>query len=138
RILIGTSIAVAAAALFVVWRLYGSELEELSLVKAHHALTWLQGGGRGTKVSSIANPEKPIEKTGAQQAIAVRERDITTPATTAPPTQHGFAGRADIPAEPNTGATSARGTAAVPQNSPSRMDAPPSQAAERALLPGST
>jgi hypothetical protein len=90
-------------------------------------------GGRGTKVSSIANPEKPTEETGTQQT-AVRESDITTPVTTAPATQHGFAGRADIPTQPNTGATSARGTAEVP----SRMEAPPSRAAERALLPGST
>ena len=131
RVLIGTSISVAAAALFVFWGLYGSELEELSLVNAHHALTWLQGG-RGTKVSSIANPEKPIEKTGTQEATAIHESDITTAATTAPATQHGF------PTEPNTGATSARATAEVPENSPSRMEAPPSQAAERALLPGST
>jgi len=92
-------------------------------------LTWLQGG-RGTKVSS--NPEKPTEKTGAQQATAIRESDITTAATTAPATQHGF------PTEPNTGATSARATAEVPENSQSRIEAPPSQAAERALLPGST
>ena len=131
RVLIGTSISVAAAALFVFWGLYGSELEELSLVNAHHALTWLQGG-RGTKFSSIANPEKPIEKTGTQEATAIHESDITTAATTAPATQHGF------PTEPNTGATSARATAEVPENSPSRMEAPPSQAAERALLPGST
>jgi hypothetical protein len=33
-ILIGTSITIAAAALFVVWGLYGSELEELSLGNA--------------------------------------------------------------------------------------------------------
>ena len=131
RILIGTSITVAAAALFVFWGLYGSELEELSLVNAHHALTWLQGG-RGTKVSSIANPEKPIEKTGTQEATAIHESDITTAATTALATQHGF------PTEPNTGATSARATAEVPENSQSRIEAPPSQAAERALLPGST
>src|SRR5205814_9532327 len=72
------------------------------------------------------------KKTGAQQATAMRESDITTAATTAPATQHGF------PTEPNTGATSARATAEVPENSPSRMEAPPSQAAERALLPGST
>jgi len=131
RFLIGTSITVAAAALFVFWGLYGTELEELSLVNAHHALTWLQGG-RGTKVSSIANPEKPIEKTGTQEATAIHESDITTAATTAPATQHGF------PTEPNTGATSARATAEVPENSQSRIEAPPSQAAERALLPGST
>ena len=120
RILIGTSITVAAAALFVVWGLYGSELEELSLVNAHHALTWLQGN-RGPTVSSIANPEKPTEKTGAQQATAVRESDITTAGTTAPATQHDFAGRADTPTEPNTGATSARATAGVPENTAPRI-----------------
>jgi hypothetical protein len=134
-ILIGTSITVAAAALFVVWGLHGSELEELSLVNAHYALTWLQDG-RGTKVSSIVNPEKPTEKTGAQQAITVRESDVTT--TTTPATQHDFAGRAETPTEPNTGATSARATAGVPENTPPRIESPPSQAAERVLLPSST
>jgi hypothetical protein len=136
KILIGTSIT-AAAALFVVWGLYGSELEELSLVNAHHALTWLQGG-HGKKVSSISNPEKSTEKTGAQQATPVRESDITTPPTTAAATQHDFAARADTPTEPNTGATLARATAELPENPPSQMQAPPSQAAERAPSPSST
>src|SRR5438270_4246691 len=135
RILTGTSITVAAAALFVVWALYGSRVEELSLVNAHHALTWLQGG-RGTKVSS--NPEKPTEKTGAQQATAIRESDITTAATTPPATQHDFAGRADTPNEPNTGATTARATAGVPEHTAPRIESPLSQAAERALSPSST
>jgi hypothetical protein len=129
RILIGTSIfTVAAAALFVVWGMYGSELEELSLANAHWTLTWLQGN-HGPTVSSIANPEKPIEKTGTQQAAAVRQSDFTTPPTTAPATQHG---------EPNTGATSAGATAEVPENTAPRIESPPAQAAERALLPSST
>ena len=110
-------------------------MEELSLVNAHHALTWLQGG-RGTKVSS--NPEKPTEKTGAQQATAIRESDITTAATTAPATQNDFAHRADTPIKPNTGATTARATAGVPEDTAPRIGSPPSQAAERALSPSST
>jgi len=132
RFLIGTSITVAAAALLLVWGLYGSGVEEISFVNAHHALTWLQGG-RGTKVPSIGNPEKPTEQTGTQQT-AVRESDTTTPVTTAPATQDGFAGTADIPTQPNTGATSARGNA----EGPSQMEAPPSRAAEQAQLPART
>jgi hypothetical protein len=136
-ILTATSIfAVAATAFFVLWGLYGSGLEELSLVNAHRALTWLQGN-RSPNVSSIADPEKPTEKTGAQQVTPVRASDITGPATTAPATQQDFAGRADIPTEPNPGVTSARATAEVPENTPPRMESPPSQAAERMGFPSS-
>src|SRR5205085_12532758 len=94
RFLIGTSITVAAAALLLVWGLYGSGVEEISFVNAHHALTWLQAG-RGTKVPSIANREKPTEQTGNKPQFV--ESDITTPVTTATATQDGFAGTADIP-----------------------------------------
>ena len=97
-------------------------------------LTWLQGN-RSPNVSSIADPEKPTEKTGAQQATPGRASDITGPATTVPATHQDFAGRADIPAEPNPGATSARATAGV---TPPRMESPPSQAAERVVFPSST
>lgn len=136
-ILTVTSIfAVAATAFFVLWGLYGNELEEFSLVNAHRALTWLQGN-RSLNVSSIADPEKPTEKTGAQQATPVRASDITAPATTARATQQDFAGRADTPTEPNPGATSARATAEVPENTPPRMESPPSQAAERVVFPSS-
>ena len=137
KILIGTSITVAAAAFFVFWAWYGNELEELSLVNAHRALTWLQGNG-GPNVSSTADHEKPTERTGAQQATALRERNITTPVMTAAATQHDFGGRPDTPTVPNTGATSARGTAGVPENTAPRIESAPSQAAERALSPSST
>jgi hypothetical protein len=134
-ILTATSIfAVAATAFFVLWGLYGSELEELSLVNAHRALTWLQGN-RSPNVSSIADPEKPTEKTGAQQTTPGHASDITGPATTVPATHQDFAGRADIPTEPNAGATSARAIAEGPENTPPPMESPPSQAAERAVFP---
>jgi hypothetical protein len=136
-ILTVTSIfAVAVTAFFVLWGLYGSELEELSLVNAHRALTWLQGN-RSLNDSSLADPEKPSEKTGAQQATPVRASDITAPATTAPATQQDFAGRPNTPTVPNTGATS-RGTAGVPENTAPRIESAPSREAERALSPSST
>ena len=146
-VLAGTSVLPAAAAgLFVLWNLYGTELQEVSSASAHHALTWLHEV-RGTNVSSNPDTAKPTQKTGPEQATAIGERnetakraeegaarpatDRSTPQLEAAGAESAVAGSPRTRIEPNTGATS---TEAAEKTS-SRTEAPSSHVADPAAFP---
>jgi hypothetical protein len=148
--------AAAAAGAVIAWSLYRTQLEDVSLASAQRALMWLQEV-RGTNVSSSPDATRPIEKTAQpEQATAVHESnelpkqleasveasttrprtDLSTPQTGATGTQHAVAGSAGTRTEPNTAATSTRATAEIAETTPLGMEAPASEIAERAVVPG--
>jgi hypothetical protein len=146
-VLAGTSVLPAAAAgLFVLWNLYGTELQEVSSASAHRVLTWLHEV-RGTNVSSNPDTAKPTQKTGSEQATAIDERnetakraeegaarpptDRSTPQLEAAAAESAVAGRPRTRIEPNTGATS---TEAAEKTS-SRTETPNSHVADPAVFP---
>lgn len=149
-ILTRTSVAAAATAgLFVLWSLYGSELQEVSSANVHRALAWLHEIS-DKNVSSSPDTDKPTEKTGPQQATAVDGRNETpkraeasveestarSPAAAAP--GRAVAGIAERQTEPNTGTTSTRATAETAGSISSQVEAPTSQVVERTVLPATT
>jgi hypothetical protein len=146
-VLAGTSVlAAVAAGLFVLWNLYGTELQEVSSASAHRALTWLHEV-RGTNISANPDTAKPTQKTGPEQATAIDERnetakraekgaarslsDSSTPQLGIAAAESAVAGRPGTRIEPNTGATSTE--AAEKTSSPT--EAPSSHVADPAVFP---
>ena len=135
-ILVGASVfAVAAAGFFAVWGLKAGGLEELSWLNARPALSWLHGA-RLTSFWSVSGAKTPTEKTDAQQPTTGHENDIGS--TTRAATQNTVGDPAGGRIEPTTNAAPTRATAEVAKDTPSSEEAPGSQTAERAILPGST
>jgi hypothetical protein len=134
-ILTGTSVFAVVIAAFLLWGLYGQEIEEVSVVNAHPAQSWLHRA-RVMNVSSNVDAETPTEKAGAQQVAAVHESDIAKASTTAAATQNDDAGRTEGRIEPDTGATSTRATAEVTKNTPVPVEG--SQTAEGEVFAAST
>jgi hypothetical protein len=139
-IVTGTSaIAAALAGLFVLWRLYGNELEEASAANGKHVFTWLQEFG-GHRVSfplltpppRTGNPEQTIADNGsnelAKQVEAQPPTQLNTPQREASVTAPAAS---DAQTQADTSIASTRADAASP------TDLPGSLTSEQALSPGS-
>jgi hypothetical protein len=138
----GTSaIAAALAGLFVLWRLYGNELEEVSAANAKHVLTWLQEFG-GNRVSFSPLPATPPKGTGKPEQTTAENRsnEFAKRAEAQPPTPLNMPQReasvtapaaSDAQAQPDTS------IASTPADAASPSDPPGSPTSEQALSPGS-
>jgi hypothetical protein len=138
----GTSaIAAALAGLFVLWRVYGSELEEVSAANANQVLTWLQefGGNRvsfsplpATPPKGTGNPEQTTADNGSNElAKQVESQRTTQPIMPQRQASVTAPAASDAQAQPDTSISSTPADAASP------TDPPGSPNSEQVLSPGS-
>jgi hypothetical protein len=144
-------IAAASAGLFVLWNLYGSEVQEFVSARPPSALAWLQkiGGINNGSFSPDAGMQR--QSTGPQKAGAVDERNQTPkqeePSAAQAPTDRSIripeaavteppiANKQGTRTERNTGDTSAPPTAQIAEELLSQTAAPSSQVAEPVTVP---
>ena len=149
--LTGTWVIAAAAAGFVLWGLYGIEVQEFVSTHAPSAFTWLHKIAGGNNGSFSPDADTPRQSSGPQQAGTVEEGNQTPREAKAsaaqPPTDRSMrnpeaavtepavANKNGTRTEPNTGATSTSPSAQIAEELSSQAGAPTSQVAEPVTVP---
>jgi hypothetical protein len=147
----GTSaMAAASAGLFVLWVLYGNELEEVSMANAKHVLSWLQD--RPANLAAALDPAKPAARTAQPEHATGVPKDgelpkrletsaaqppasDTTPQNPGGDTGAAVTGSAATEVKADAGAISTQASSEIFGETPSRIDAAISQLPESAVSP---